>query len=180
MHCPIRYPSRDITKTRFIRIKPSSDGNKWHYCDAALNFANFDLKKLVFEPHTHTNGKSAPFGKTKNKQLMVAYVFFGSLHRSYLSNKNKKKKRSGFPFVGGCMINTVLKNHLYIRKLSGAKQRLCQHLGWPSSYRYVYMYSVDYLLHENYCIDRVTASLISRAELGRLDTGCYCSCSCYS
>ena len=61
--------------------------------DAALNFANFDLKKLVFEPHTHTNGRSAPFGKTKNKQLMVAYVFFGSLHRSYLSNKNKKKQK---------------------------------------------------------------------------------------
>ena len=139
------------------------------------------IQKNSFLNRIHTQMESRPHLERQKTNNLWSPMSFSDRCIGHTSRtKTKKNKRSGFPFVGGCMINTVLKNHLYIRKLSGAKQRLCQHLGWPSSYRYVYMYSVDYLLHENYCIDRVTASLISRAELGRLDTGCYCSCSCYS
>ena len=40
-------------------------------------------------------------------------AFFGSLHRSYLSEKNKtKQKKVVFTFVGSCMINTVSKNYI--------------------------------------------------------------------
>ena len=47
--------------------------------------------------------------------------FFGSLFRSYLSDKKQKIKKAGFQFVGWCMINIVSKNHTQIRKnLSGA------------------------------------------------------------
>ena len=69
---------------------------------------------------------------------MVAVVLFGSLYRSYLE-QNKTKNGAGFPFVGWCMINTVSKNHIKIRKIERgiAKQRLCQHLSWPSSYKCV-------------------------------------------
>ena len=44
--CRIRHPLRDVTKIRFL-VYMSSDhaknGKKWHFGDAPLNFAIFDL-----------------------------------------------------------------------------------------------------------------------------------------
>ena len=64
---------------------------------------------------------------------MAAFVFFGSLYRSYLSNK--KKIKAGIEFVGWCMINTVRKNNIPICNIERgmAKLPLWQHLAWPSS-----------------------------------------------
>ena len=64
--------------------------------------------------------------------------FFGSLSRSYIEQKLNKKV-GGFPFVGWCMTNTASKNRNKIRQIERgiAKQRLCQHLSWPSWYSYL-------------------------------------------
>ena len=45
--CPIRHPSRDITKTRFhiyVQWFTKKIRKKLHFCDAPLNFAILDLK----------------------------------------------------------------------------------------------------------------------------------------
>ena len=55
---------------------------------------------LVFKPHVQTNGKPAPLLILFFRQVIVAFVFFWPLYRSYLSNK---KNGAGFPFVGWCM-----------------------------------------------------------------------------
>ena len=48
-----------------------------------------------------TNGMPAPFVLFFFGQFMVAFVFFGSLDRSYLSDKNKNpSKGQSFHFVG--------------------------------------------------------------------------------
>ena len=59
--------------------------------------------------------------------------YFGSLYRSYVSNKNKTQE--GFPVVGWWMMNTVSKNQVQIPNIERAMTNLplWQHLGWPSS-----------------------------------------------
>ena len=58
---------------------------------------------LVFEPHVNTNGKAALL-VFASRQVKVALVCFGSLYVRvsviYLSDKNKKNKRTGFAHVG--------------------------------------------------------------------------------
>ena len=46
VHCPLRHPSRDITKIRFHMSKVSDFDKKWgkyHFCDAPLNYTVLDL-----------------------------------------------------------------------------------------------------------------------------------------
>ena len=118
--CPIRHPSRDTTKIRFHICQSVFDKKwgKWHFCDAPLNFAVFDLK---IKPRIWTARakklKAGPFfffSFFNFDKLWSLLCFFGSLFRSYLSDKNKKIKKAGFQFVGGCMINIVSKNHTQI------------------------------------------------------------------
>ena len=58
-------------------------------------------------------------------------------HTIHVSLERKKawgRGRADFPFVGWCVINTVSKNHIQTHKIDRgiAKQRLYQHLSWPS------------------------------------------------
>ena len=73
------------------------------------------------------------------RQVMVRFFsFFSDRYIGHVSRtKKQNKKGAGFPFVGWHMINTVVsKNHIQIHHIERgiAKQRLGQHLGWPTSY----------------------------------------------
>ena len=63
----------------------------------------------------HTNGTLPAFFSFFLRQVMVAFVFLGSLYWSYIS-RAKTNEQAGFPFVGWC-INTASKNHVQIRKI---------------------------------------------------------------
>ena len=101
------------------------------------------------------------FNRLSEKLWSLFCIFFGSLYRSYLSDKNKTKeifriaplvkslrqkkththKPTGqaFHLLVWFMIKTVSKNHIQLRAGATnrgiAKQRLRQHLGWPSCWR---------------------------------------------
>ena len=69
-------------------------------------------------------------------QVMVAFVFFRILSSVISLEQKLNKNGEGFQFVVWCMINTVSKKHIKIRKIERgiAKKKLCQHISWPSSY----------------------------------------------
>ena len=60
VHCPIRHPSRYITKILFYISKLSDFDKKigiWHFCDAKLNFTVFDqnfLRSKHLPKHIYT------------------------------------------------------------------------------------------------------------------------------
>ena len=101
--------------------------------NSAMPRAILRLSICNFQPRIWTTcankRKACPIAWSIFQTVMVAVVLFGSLYRSYLE-QNKTKNGAGFPFVGWCMINTVSKNHIKIRKIERgiAKQRLCQHV----------------------------------------------------
>ena len=81
------------------------------------------------------------------RQVMVAFVFFRILVSVIFVQQKIHKNGAGFPFVGWCMMNTASKNHIKIRKIERgrAKQRLWQHLSWPSSCTRYYSYCILFI-----------------------------------
>ena len=62
VHCPIRHPSRDMTKIIFQISKLRyfyQIWGKWHFCDAPLSFTVFDLKfnDPNIYPHMHIRSR---------------------------------------------------------------------------------------------------------------------------
>ena len=93
LHGPIRHPSRDVTKKRFLDVLVHQVYNK-HIFYAALKLANFDLKLTSFEPHTNAKPAFLLF-----RQVMFAVIFF-RIGASVISLGQKTKdKNAGFPFV---------------------------------------------------------------------------------
>ena len=123
--CPIRHPSRDITKIRF-HIKSSvfdkKKWGKWHFCDARLNFTFFDLKikPRIGTARAKKNWNPAFFSLFFLRQVMVAFVFFRIVISVISLRQKQKTYKAGFQLEGWCTINIVSQNHTQIGKLSGA------------------------------------------------------------
>ena len=86
-HCPIRHPSRDITKNRFHICQVFSTKNGENSISAmprAISRFSIWNFNVVFGPHVPKNWKPAFFFIRFIRQVMVAFVFFGSLFWSYL------------------------------------------------------------------------------------------------
>ena len=103
-----------------------------------VSICNFDLL-IVFEPHVQTNGKPAPVLVLFVRQVVVAFLFFGSLYRSNLSNKNKSKWGRLSICWGVHDEHSVKKNtSKYVKIDRGIAKRRLYHLSWPSSNVYDY------------------------------------------
>ena len=84
-HCPIRHPSRDITRTRFLihvnQVFSTKNGENGIFAIPRsilrLLIGNFND---VFEPHVHTNGKPGFF--------LFFYASYGRFH--IFSDRNMK------------------------------------------------------------------------------------------
>ena len=93
-----------MTKKRSLHIWTSSDENKWQYCDVPLNFAySIWMFYLVFGPRIH-KWKACSFFRFVQTSYGRFCIYVGSLYGSYLSDKNKKNKRAGFPWNGWCCL----------------------------------------------------------------------------
>ena len=118
LHCPIRPPSRrDMAKKRLIPIHGtrSSDENKWHYCDAPLNFCEFRseiLTSYVLSIWTACANKrtACPLFNTRSifLQTKVKVTSFGIFLDCCIghTSRTQKKGGAGFSFVGWCMVKT--------------------------------------------------------------------------
>ena len=136
LHCPVRHPSRDMTEKRFLYIKQvvmRTRGITTAICPAQFcEFRSETLTSYLNHMCKQTE-RLPPFLFCSQTSYGRFCIFSDHLYRSNLSNI--KEKGAGFPFVGWCMINTVSKIHIQIRKSARgiARRRLCQHLSWPSS-----------------------------------------------
>ena len=138
-HCPIRHPSRDITKIDSIYKSSVFDQKmgKMAFLRCPAQFYGFRSEKLTsYLDRKCQQTEIRPFSFFSLEDKLSSLLSFFRIVTSFISLGQKQQlKKPAFSLWAGAWWNIVSENHTQIRQIgrSMANLSLWQWLGWPSS-----------------------------------------------